>query len=50
MNDDLKDFTEENYPELAAAAEADKDKALDLIAAMDNLYEEIWGDKPTTDR
>jgi len=43
MNKELQKQCEE-------AAEADKEKALAIVAAMDKLYIEMYGDKPSTER
>ena len=36
--------------ECKEAAEEDKQKVLALVAALDMLYESMYGDKPTTDK
>jgi len=43
MNKELQKKCEE-------AAKADQEKALAIVAAMERLYEEMFGNEPKTDR
>lgn len=43
-------MTDDIRKELEEALKADQEKALNLAAAMEDLYKETWDDKPTTDR
>lgn len=49
MTDDLK-LPDNMSPEIKEMMEAEMAKVEALNMALDKLYEDTWGDKPTTDK